>query len=288
MIRSLVELVGNAAIPFKDGTADNLHQLSHAASGKGKGWELDVAARMFGYLNGGDVFAGLVRISDATCEHQGGSSQAKVVVGQPRPTQHKPFYPDKRQRKFYHHHPGATSLTPAPSGITQTRDVKPLGPGSTFRFTVRFTNLREEELALLLYALVLEESVSVTLSSAALPPGASGPKQLTGPMRHKLGACKPAGGGSVHIEVVRMKLWQDIAARYRGETHQASEWKDDALKQEILRRTESIRRRTDPTMQDLRAMMIYTHDDPRSPIHYPSYAWFANDKGKGTPLKPTR
>lgn len=288
MVRSLVELVGNAAIPFADGMADKRHELAQAASGSGQQWQLDVAARVFGYLNRGDVFAGLVRFSDAVCEHQVRSEQVQVVVGQPRSKQHKPFYPDYEHRKFYHHHPGATVLVRAPSEIKQVRAVMPLGPGSRFRFSVRFCNLREEEFGLLLYALVLEESVRAVLSKDALGPKATGPKSLTGPMRHKLGACKPSGGGSVHIEVVRMKLWQDLAARYRGQTTQMADLEGDALKQEISKRTEAIRRRTDGTMQALRAMMIYTTEDPRRPIHYPSYAWFAKDKGKGTPLKPTQ
>lgn len=287
MIRSLVELVGNAAIPFEGGAADACHKLSQAASGQGRDWQLDVAARLFGYLNRGEVLAGLVRFSDGVCQQQERSSRVTVVVGQPRPQRHKPFYPDEARRKFYHHHPGATSLVPAPSSITQTRDVTPLGPGSRFRFSVRFSNLRQEELALLLYALALEENVTVTLSKAALGPEANGPVQLTGPLRHKLGACKPAGGGSVHIQVARMKLWNDVRTRYQGVQLQVQQWEGEALQTEIQRRTQAIRARTDPTMQHLRAMLIYTTADPRKPIHYPSFAWFAQDKGKGTGLKPT-
>ncbi|MCL6502300.1 MAG: hypothetical protein K6T86_06405, partial [Pirellulales bacterium] len=259
LIRSLVEVVGNAAIPFQGGMADSQHELSCAASRQGPDWRLDVAARMFGYLNRGDVFAGLVRFSDGVCETEKRCTPVAVVVGQPRPENHKPFYwgkPDKAQRKFYHHHPGATSLTPAPPNIHQTRKVSPLGPESRFGFSVRFHNLCEEELSLLLYALVLEEDASVTLSKAALRPDAKGPVELKGPMRHKLGACKPAGGGSVHIQVVRMKLWRDLAARYRGERSEGEQWQGAALVEELRRRTQQIRSRTDPTMQALRAMLI--------------------------------
>ena len=45
--------------------------------------------------------------------------------------------------------------------------------------------------------------------------------------------------------------------------------------------------RTDETMRHLRAMLIYSNTDPRRPVDYPDYAWFQQDKGKGTPLKPT-
>jgi hypothetical protein len=287
LIRSLVELVGNAAIPFEGGMADSQHQLSCAASGQGSNWRLDVAARMFGYLKRGDVFAGLVRFSDGVCETETPCTPVAVVVGQPRPDHHKPFYQHKAQRKFYHHCPGAPSLTSAPSNIRQTRKVSPLGPESRFGFSVRFHNLCEEQLSLLLYALALEEDVTVTLSKEALGPDAKGPVELTGPMRHKLGACKPAGGGSVHIQVVRMRLWRDLAARYRGVQVEGQQWEGEALAQEIRQRTQVIRNRTDPTMLALRAMLIYSQEDPRKPIHYPSYDWFAQDKRKGTPLKPT-
>ena len=61
----------------------------------------------------------------------------KVVVGQPQPERHKPFYPDKARRKFYHHRAGATELVQA---NTQTRTVYPLPPGVSFRFRVDFAN----------------------------------------------------------------------------------------------------------------------------------------------------
>src|SRR5262245_31453831 len=64
LIRSLAELIGNAAIPFPKGHADQGHTLLQASKGEAIDWELDIAARMFGYLNQGEVFAGLVRCSD--------------------------------------------------------------------------------------------------------------------------------------------------------------------------------------------------------------------------------
>jgi len=44
-------------------------------------------------------------------------------------------------------------------------------------------------------------------------------------------------------------------------------------------------------MQQLRAMMIYTPDDPRQPVTYPTYQWFQGDRQtppqEKRPLKPT-
>ena len=47
--------------------------------------------------------------------------------------------------------------------------------------------------------------------------------------------------------------------------------------------------RADLTMQEFRAMTIYTANDPRHPLNYPSYQWFKEDKktAGATPLKPT-
>jgi hypothetical protein len=286
LIRSLFELIGNACIPFPNGYADAGHALENAAEGSGQDWRLDIAARTFGYLNRGQVFAGLIRFTDGKLvDSARETGPFRVVVGQPRPEEHKPFYPDQQRRKFYHHHVGATGLVPAPSTIKQTRTVYPLPPGVRFRFQVHFENLREEEFHLLLYCLILEEQATVTLSKEALGPGAEGPKTLTGPLRHKLGACKPQGGGSVAIGIDKMVLYTNLADRYRGQAAAAQELEGEALRAELSRRTQSIAARNDDTMRHLRAMLIYCPDDPRKPTEYPSYQWFQDDRG--TPLKPT-
>jgi hypothetical protein len=80
---------------------------------------------------------------------------------------------------------------------------------------VDFENLNWQELQLLLYCLVLEESVTVTLSQAALGKRSEGPVTLTGPMRHKIGGAKPQGAGSIGIQMERLTLNEDSVARYR-------------------------------------------------------------------------
>jgi CRISPR/Cas system CSM-associated protein Csm3 (group 7 of RAMP superfamily) len=287
LIRALAELIGNAAIPFSNGHADDNHTLTQASQNRGKDWQLDIAARMFGYLNRGQVFAGLVRFSDG--QLQGTAREIgpfKVVVGKPQPERHKPFYPVPAQRKLYHHRFGATDLTLAPANIPQTRTVYPLPPGVRFTFQVAFENLREEELALLLYCLVLEEEVTVTLSKEALGPDAHQPVTFSGPLRHKLGACKPQGGGSVKIGIDRMRLHDNMADRYRGQAA-GQELEGEQLQTQLRQRTQAIMARTDETMRHLRAMLIYSANDPRKAVDYPDYTWFQQDKGTGTPLKPT-
>jgi hypothetical protein len=285
-IRSLAELIGNAAVPFRNDKMDidSEHRLDRAATGDGVGRQLDVAARTFGYLDGKKVFAGLIRFSDGILQGREPTPlNCTVAVGQPK-SSHTAFYPGNRHRKFYHHNYGATTLTPPHPGIKQVSNVRPLPPGVEFKFRVDFENLREEELALLLYCLALEESVAVTLSAQAV--GGTTPVTLTGPLRHKLGNCKPHGGGSVHIKVDRMELRGDPKERYRSVESAAAVFEGDAVRSEIERRTQLIRGRNVPTMQHLRAMLIYAPDDPRAGnVNYPEYAWL--NANSTTQLKPT-
>ena len=284
-IRSLAEVVGNAAVPFPNVSVDAEHALAKARRGS----RLDTVARTFGYLNGSNVFAGLIRFSDAaliasekeprqwpTCD---------VVVGQPKQTR-RAFYPEKNKRKFYHHHAGATQLITPPQDIKPKAKVKPAPPGTRFRFTVNFTNLRDAELNLLLYCLVLEEQVTVRLSRAALAPGTQGPVALDGPLRHKIGGAKSHGAGSVHIRIAKMELQSDATVRYR-DNDTAARWEAKALMDKLAGRTASFRERTDQTMQELRAMLIYSCQDPRNPIRYPTFSWFKDASNSTKQLKPT-
>ena len=285
-IRSLAEIIGNAAVPFPKVKVDRPHELAKARHG----CRLDIVARMFGYLDGNSALAGLVRFSDAELAKQfkPGTWQAyEVAVGQPKPS-HRSFYPGDNRRKLYHHRVEADQLTPPHPNIRQTATVTPAPPGTRFRFTVDFENLREEELDLLVYCLVLEEQSKVELSEAALGRDRNqAGMTLHGPLRHKLGGAKPHGAGSVHLRITKLKIRTDPSARYRGNepTEAAKVWDGDSLKQELLRRTERFRERTDQTMRELRAMLIYADDDPRNRIHYPTYGWFGNEPQ--TRLKPT-
>lgn len=292
-VRSLAELVGNAAVPIAKSQVDDQHQASQAALGTGTHRQLDIAARMFGFLQGGEVFTGLVYVSDAEATERHNPAvwpTFQVAGGQPDPG-HRPFYPDRNQRKFYHHQPKTEVLTPPPAGIpvNQRRTIRPAPPGTRFDFQTRFVNLREEELNLLLYCLVLEEQVHVTLSKEALGPGYTAPLILAGPLRHKMGGCKPHGAGSVRIDVRRLSLQTDPAARYRGGSG-PQVLEGQALQDELYRRTQAFRERNDETMQQLRAMLIYADNDPRGKhVHYPSYQWFQQDRDTTckAPLKPT-
>ena len=271
---------------------DNGHALSQARHGtEPENYEFDILARTFGYLKDRDVVAGLIHFSDAeiscTAVPPNNWSQCNVTVGQPNP-EHRAFYPGRNRRKFYHHHPDAVELI---TGTMQPAPVTPAPPGTCFRFTVNFTNLRDNELNLLLYCLALEENVLVTLSPAALGnDDVQEPFTFEGPLRHKIGGAKSHGAGSVHIRITQMELRTNAAARYRGQNN-SQMFENQNLITELSNRTVLFRGRTDLTMKELRAMLIYSTDDPRTPIRYPRYDWFEDEREKPfsrqTRLKPT-
>ena len=295
MVRSLGEVVGNATVPFPGSQVDDSHRLEQARRDIGDVEHFDIVSRTFGYMRDGDVVTGLIHFSDAEISTEISPpnqwQQYQVAVGQPKPN-HRAFYPaQKNRRKFYHHHPGIQGLVPPHPGITQTNRVRPAPSGTCFQFTVDFTNLRENELNLLLYCLVLEENVTVTLSPAALGRDQNESSfTFNGPLRHKMGGSKPQGAGSIRMCITKMELRANATARYRGGSSTEA-LEERALATELDSRTASFRGRTDQTMQELRAMLIYSTDDPRTPIHYPKFDWFQDEKEKEfrqqTRLKPT-
>ena len=293
-IRSLAEVVGNGTVPFSV-SVERRHQPANARQDHHGVSQLDTITRTFGYFHQDDrnVFAGLIHFSDAAFatspQSHNNWERYRIVVGQPK-SSHRGFYPGRNKRKFYHHHPGVQQLVKALGDVPQgpqTPYVTPAPPGTSFHFTVDFTNLHDDELNLLLYCLALEEQVTVTLSPEALGRDA-GSEELEGPLRHKIGGAKPRGAGSVHIRITKMKVCRDATARYRG-GNATDIWEEPDLACEINRRTARFRSRTDLTMRELRAMLIYSNCDPRRPIRYPCYDWFKDERDHGlrTELKPT-
>ena len=278
---------------------DEEHQGAAAAEEGGDGPALEVAARLFGYLHGRRSFSGRVHFRDAPMESSPEPRYQRwpkheVASKQPRPD-HQAFYPSTRRRKFYHHDPGADRLTPAPASIptNQRRTVRAAPPGATFRFRVDFDGLAQGELDLLLYCLCLEENVSVTLRREAVEPAPPSTEvNLSGPLRHKIGGCKPLAGGSSRIRILNMVLEEDALARYRTGTGGTRELESDQLSEYLSTQTQRFPERGDETMLQLRAMLVYDeHNDPRAGrIRYPTYRWFQEERQESekTPLKPTR
>lgn len=257
LVRSLVETVGYGCWWLFKGVHE--HRLPPAFHQCPQGEDLCVACRMFGLIQGNTLRMGHVGFDDATCaEPVAHDPIYTIILSSPKP-HHAAFYLDMEGglagRKYYFHH----STPPEdvggwrPKGAKSQKDaqnqyIKPIGAGSTFSFSAYFSNLDDDELALLLYALVLEPE-----------------------MRHKLGYAKPAGLGSVEIALTRMRL-VDHSVRYTSPDGGLALYEGEALSDYVARQVAPYRADNDSiTLGDLRRIWRWPGRDD---LRYPSWNWF--------------
>jgi CRISPR/Cas system CSM-associated protein Csm3 (group 7 of RAMP superfamily) len=207
--------------------------------------KLCAACRLFGSLKEEMLFAGKTAISDAQGRPDNYSLADWIVLdvlSAPKPEGRPRVYMERdgqtvRGRKFYRHRLNGALTRLSGRQDRQNKTVRPVSAGSVFTFEVEYTDLREEELRLLLYALVLE-------------PG----------LWHKVGMGKPIGLGSACIEIV---TWTPIDrhARYQslgsgiGETLAG-----EMLQAELERWLDPYWESNAPNLQDLREVWRYEHD----------------------------
>lgn len=227
--------------------------------------ELCVACRMFGLIQGDTSLKGHVGFDDAVCtqpvEHD---PFYTIILSAPKP-HHQPFYLDKRGnlagRKFYFHHStppidreGWRPKDASSKREAQNQYLRPLGTDSVFTLSAHFDNLAPDELNLLLYALALEKDV-----------------------RHKIGYGKPAGLGSVHIELTELQMI-DYEHRYDGGADGTTVYEGDELASVLTSQLASYRDDEDNvTLQDLRRIWRWPGPDD---IQYPSWQWFQKPENK--------
>ncbi|MBT6339965.1 MAG: cold shock domain-containing protein [Desulfobacula sp.] len=106
------------------------------------------------------------------------------LLEKPRPTWSMPKNHSKIPgRKFYIHHPWSVNRLKGETKTENNRTIEPLGKGNDFEFEVKFHNLREWELGLLIYTLELEDNLA-----------------------HKIGMGKATGLGSIQIFVEKLSI----------------------------------------------------------------------------------
>lgn len=270
MIRSLVEVIAPGCFLLFDGryyehtwqtAVDYSQELPNKFKRCRHPDRLCPACRMFGVLVEknksaiGKAFSrgGHVNFDDAVITHLVKHSPVCTPnLLKPR-AYHEIWYLQKDQeyiagRKFYfHQHPDKMYIKRQMQNYGHR--LRPVGPNSQFTFSVQFNNLDQDELNLLLYALVLEPSI-----------------------RHKIGYAKPAGLGSVKIELTRLELI-DYKQRYTSPNRGKTVYTDNALNHYVDRQ---IARYTtlwhSITLQDLRRIWMWP------PVHdyygYPTRDWF--------------
>lgn len=235
--------------------------------------ELCITCRLFGFQSSEKSFRGKVNISDAKARRYKNLDCITLTeLSSPKP-HHDAFYalsPGSNKiagRKFYFHHkpkahkPKAPILS-SPKPTHRNSSVKPIDKDAVFDFKVSFTNLNDDEYALLLYSLFLEDGVDGVC--------------------HKIGYGKPAGLGSVKIEPFKRTLF-NIEERYKGFTTDAKEEKSGKeLKGDIKEKTKIYREDQSDNLKALRRIWKW----PGYDIQYLGLNWFLSNPNvpiSGTP-----
>jgi len=248
MVRSVAEFVGRGCCSIGETATDGTW-------GKCRSGAVCVTCAMFGMQHGGRALRGRVRCDDATRVHAGPlQGTFWLYSGSPKTT-HSAFYSTADGQKFYHHQPTSVVPRTVPATRPNAFQVFPVRVGSTFSFDVRFEGLTDSELALLHYAVQLEDG-----------------------MLHHLGRGKPQGMGSVQVKVSSMEVF-DAAGFYRGRTKPL-----DALPAAVAAARIAIEKDASPEMEDFRRMMWWRPADSNV-YSYPSHEWFRTPGNSAKPLR---
>ena len=279
LFRSLVETVSGGAWWFfghdgiwrEDNVTGRIVDYSHALPAAFQRptdlAHLDAACRMFGFLDRRIALAGSVGFDDAVCERpESHAAFYTCILSNPKP-RHRVWYLDSSGslvagRKYYFH---SSKLATARGWLPradvlpvqrQNYYIKPVGPGSVFTFCATFTSVAPDDLALLLYAITLEPEV-----------------------HHKLGYAKPAGLGSVAVELNWVET-VDYLERYRNgggglTRYERAGVHGDTLTPYLAAQTAPFTSNTtSPTLQDLRRIWRWPATNVQT---YPSQTWFHNN-----------
>lgn len=213
-----------------------------------------VACRIFGMLNGDKQFAGKAGFQDAVCDQPVRHEAVNTIALMGPKPHHDAFYLNGDRiagRKFYFHHPLGIKTEKQKTAYNQR--INPVGAGSEFVFSADFANLEMDEWSALLYAIVLEPS-----------------------MRHKIGYAKPAGFGSVKIDVTSIQMI-DYSRRYISTDRGVAEYADERLAQYVSKQIQPyIQNTTSRTLNELRRIWNWNPQDP-TPYRYPTAVekdWF--------------
>lgn len=219
------------------------------------------ACRIFGFLGKGErnLHTGKISLEDASLINEAEMEWITITaLMEPKP-RHEPWYgsPGKpsqvRGRKFYMHRALGPHQTVVKNEFNKT--VEAVKPGALFQFTIDYADLTEDELALLIFALALEE-----------------------PIRHKFGMGKPVGLGSAHVTI---SAWEkhDRLVRYNTFGSGITKVESSALNSEIdtwRQNYHHVYSRWQSSFEDLRRIWTW---NPNSTVEvkYPTQQWFKDN-----------
>jgi len=272
LLRSLVETIGPGCWWLV--AAEHLDKVPEPYRQCRDLGHLCPACRMFGMMQTGknpNVLEGHVRFNDGVCDDpKPYPPMYTPILSNPKPRHTAWYFAGPKGavtgRKYFFHQ----AAVAAESGLRTTRknetaqniEIAPIGADSVFAFSATFDSVAEDDLALLLYALVLE-------------PG----------MRHKIGYAKPAGLGSIEIKLTKLQT-RDMANRYTvsGGLGGAQTWEGGALIERLAEVTAPFQQNTASVpLADLRR--IWAWPPKAVEYKYPSFEWFKNNPT--TPISGT-
>ena len=210
MLRSVAEAISDSCFTRAD--EERVHEYGDYAHSKCRNPRdeqddaegLCMCCRIFGKVgNEGESaeehssnFKGRVNISDAvldTTEKVDRTAYTLKVLGTPKPREGEKYYYDDQGkingRKFYYHFRSGPEHFSTQRKSNQNCTIhESITEGAVFKFTIKFENLEQDELALLLYAILLDNK----------------PGQKSVSMAHKVGMAKPLGFGSVRLSIDKL------------------------------------------------------------------------------------
>ena len=275
MLRSLAEIIGGGC-----NITDPKGQYNKTLAACNNATNLCIACRIFGMMerkSNARVHMGNVSIGDALIREASPQFKTFQILLSSCGTRHEPFYRtsktgqlDGKSRKFYFHQPLRSDSVPnVPENLrSRASNINAIIPGHHFDFDVHFSNLNQEELELLMYALVLEENCKTEMGEEKV--------NLKGPLRHKIGNAKPLGLGTCHITVSKLVYLANPKQRFVSLQKSGDiVYEGTFLKDEIFNLKSRYSADDSETMQQLRKMLIWDESDTRDFV-YPDYYWFKN------------
>ncbi|HTK10286.1 MAG TPA: RAMP superfamily CRISPR-associated protein [Ktedonobacteraceae bacterium] len=221
LLRNVIETQGNGCLTLFDGRyernkVDYYREVAPAFQHCSTTNELCIACRICGMLKdrSKEIFLGKINIGDAVVKPETlhlYDPLYTLPLMEPKP-HHASFYLDESGkriagRKYYFHHnpdkePAQENRLITFGRTPANRYIQPIERDTQFSCQLEFSNLEEDEFAVLMLAVTLEEN-----------------------MRHKIGYGKPMGLGSIYLYPVRLTLI-DYSARYTrpGTTHGRSKY----------------------------------------------------------------
>lgn len=279
LFRSLVETLGPGCWWLYEGRyRDNVNytsELPRAFKQCPQDDGLCIACRLFGLIKGNTLRLGQIGFEDAACDTPMPHDPIYTpILDTPKP-RHRSWYLDRSGdrvvgRKFFFHASEIRTeqqLRISGQGVVLNRYICPIGEGSVFTFSAHFNNIEPNEWPTLLYALTLERRDWGHERD----------------VRHKMGYAKPAGLGSIEVQLTKLTL-VDYRQRYTAPNRGITVYEGNDLRNYLNGQIRPFLNANTITLQDLRRVWSWP-PAPDITYRYPDRNWF--NTNPNTPISRT-